>query len=102
MRKFIMTLLAVFTFIPSAFAAQEVRVKVNGMVCDFCARAIEKVFTKEEAVSSVTVDLTQKLITVRLKDGQTLDDERVTALVTDSGYAVAGIERAEVSDGQSL
>lgn len=98
MRKFIITTLAVLAFAPSAFAAQEVRVKVNGMVCDFCAQAIEKVFGKEEAVSSVKVDLTEKLITVQLKDGQNMDDQRVMELVTDSGYAVAGIERAEAKN----
>ena len=32
-------------------------VNVNGMVCDFCARGIEKTFVKDKAVKRVDVDL---------------------------------------------
>ena len=78
------------------------KVNVNGMVCDFCARAIEKVFSKQEAFEAVDVNLTDKLITVTMKDGQNIDDEGITKLVNDSGYAVVGIERegGEVSDDE--
>ena len=30
---------------------------VNGLVCDFCAQALKKVFQKEEAVKALKVDL---------------------------------------------
>lgn len=70
-----------------------VKVGVNGMVCDFCARAIEKVFTRHEAVQAVDVNLDDKLITVDLKDGQSLDDEAITKMVNDSGYALVDITR---------
>ncbi len=77
----------------SAFAGDVVKINVNGMVCDFCARAIEKVFGKQEPVEAVDVNLTDKLITVTMKDGRNMDDEAITKLVNDSGYAVASIER---------
>tara|TARA_A100001035_G_C27557318_1_gene396966 strand:- start:251 stop:646 length:396 start_codon:yes stop_codon:yes gene_type:complete len=32
-------------------------VNVNGMVCDFCARGIEKTFVKDKAVKRIDVDL---------------------------------------------
>lgn len=92
-----LALLTFFTliFAPSAFAAEIVKIKVNGMVCDFCARAIEKVFSKQEAIQTIEVNLTDKMITAILKDGQTLDDETITSLVKDSGYVVAEITREE-------
>ncbi len=72
-----------------------VRVSVNGLVCDFCARALEKVFGKQEAVSSIDVNLDDKIITINFQDGQMLDDETITALITDSGYNVEAIHHAK-------
>jgi len=66
-------------------------VKVNGMVCDFCAQSIKKVFSKNDAVKGVFVDLDNGEIIVDYKDGQTLTDEELTDLITDSGYTVTEI-----------
>lgn len=87
-------------FAQPAFAGETVRVNVNGLVCDFCARAVEKVFGGQAAVDQIKVDLSTKLITIGMKDGQTLDDATITKLVNDSGYALVSIERAEAADGQ--
>jgi len=70
-----------------------VTAKVNGMVCDFCARAVTKVFGKEDAVESVHVDLDSGEIHVTLKSGAELSDERVAALVKKSGYDLVSIDR---------
>ena len=32
-------------------------VNINGMVCDFCARGIEKTFVKDKAVKRIDIDL---------------------------------------------
>lgn len=95
MRKLFLITTCSILFASPAFAGETVNVRVNGMVCDFCARAVEKVFTKQDAVESLTVDLSAKQITVLMKDGQTLGDDVITKLVTDSGYALVGIERGE-------
>lgn len=68
-------------------------VKVNGLVCDFCARATEKVFGKREEVAGVKVDLDSGKVTIAVKPGQTLDDETVSGLILDAGYNVTGITR---------
>lgn len=87
-------------FVSPAFAAgQEVTVNVNGLVCDFCARAIEKVFGKKDEISAVKVDLDQKIIALNFKDGQNIDDETITKLVTDAGYNVVSIARSQVPSG---
>ncbi|GAB5455675.1 MAG: hypothetical protein Hens2KO_19040 [Henriciella sp.] len=71
-------------------------VNVKGMVCDFCARAVTKVFGKNDAVENVHVDLDNGEIHVGLKPGESLTDEEVETLVKKSGYAMVSIER-EVS-----
>lgn len=78
----------------STISAQTmVTAKVNGMVCDFCARAVTKVFGKEDAVENVHVDLDKGEIHVTLKTGAELTDERVASLVKKSGYDLVSIAR---------
>ncbi|MEM1376769.1 MAG: heavy-metal-associated domain-containing protein [Pseudomonadota bacterium] len=71
-------------------------VNVKGMVCDFCARAVTKVFGKNDAVENVHVDLDNGEIHVGLKQGASLTDDEVESLVKKSGYAMVSVER-EVS-----
>ena len=98
MKKLFLTFAFTVLLTPAAYAGEIVKIGVNGMVCDFCARAIEKVFMKQDAVESIDVNLTDKNITVDMKDGKTLNDDTITNLVNDSGYALAEIKREEGGD----
>ena len=97
MKKIILVLALLILSTP-AMAAERLEISVNGLVCDFCARAIEKVFSKEDSVASVTVNLTTKIITAILKDQKTLSDERVKTLITDAGYNMVSITRDQVTE----
>ena len=81
-------------------ATQTVFVDVNGLVCDFCARALEKVFSKQDAVQDIDVNLDTKVVTINFKDGQTLEDDQIKKLITDSGYNVENIrhESSEIPE----
>ena len=68
-------------------------ISVNGLVCDFCARSIEKLFSKKESVKSINVNLEQMLITISLKKGKSLNDDIITKVITDSGYDIREISR---------
>jgi copper chaperone CopZ len=79
---------------PAASGAGEtVTIQAQGLVCDFCARAMEKVLLKRPEVAGIAVDLTAKRVVVRLKPGAQLDDPTLKSLVETSGYSVAGITR---------
>ena len=69
------------------------RISVNGLVCDFCARSIEKLFSKKESVKSINVNLEEMLITISLKKGKSLNDDIITKVITDSGYDIREIRR---------
>lgn len=77
-----------------AAAGETVTASVNGLVCDFCAQSVKKVFRKEAAVSDVKVDLDAGKVVIVMKPGKTLADERIKTLIKKSGYALTGIERA--------
>ena len=70
-----------------------IRVNVKGLVCDFCARAIEKVFMKEKSVAGLTVNLEGKEIKIYTKKGMNIDDDIIREKIKDSGYIVSSIER---------
>ena len=86
----------VINLVLSAVAsADTIHAKVNGMVCGFCATGIEKTFKAQPQVKTVNVDLDMKLVTVAMKDGQTIDDARLKKLIGNAGYSVVSIERSK-------
>jgi len=91
----IVSALMVLSVSPAFAVGQVVHVGVNGLVCDFCARTIEKTFGKQEAVEGVNVNLDEKLVTINFKDGQSLDDDTITQIITDAGYNVEKIHRMD-------
>ena len=70
-----------------------INIKVSGLVCDFCARSLEKVFLKRGDVEGVKVDLGKGSVMVAMKPGLTIDDATLTKLIADSGYNVSAIQR---------
>ena len=101
MRLFLSILLVLFFVIldykvslsETKIEEQTVRVSVNGLVCDFCARSIEKLFSKKESVKSIDVNLENMIITINLKKGKKLNDDIVRQVIKDSGYDVTEINR---------
>jgi len=79
----------------AAVSAETIRATVNGMVCGFCATAIEKTFKKQPEVNAVNVDLKDRLVTVTTKPGQTIDDPKFKKLMTNTGYSVVSIDRSK-------
>jgi mercuric ion binding protein len=79
------------TLTTTAFAAEKVEITVKGMVCSFCSQGITKKFN-DEKVKSVNVDLGKHLVTIELNEGQKLTNEKITQILTDSGYGVEKIE----------
>tara|TARA_Y100000589_G_scaffold264065_1_gene254664 strand:+ start:213 stop:518 length:306 start_codon:yes stop_codon:yes gene_type:complete len=77
------------------FKNEVLRISVNGLVCDFCARSIEKLFSKKEAVQSINVNLEEMLITISIKKGKNLSDDIIKEVITDSGYDIRKINRGK-------
>ena len=77
----------------NAACEDTIDIKVSGLVCDFCARSLEKVFLKRGDVAGINVDLGKGSIVVAMKPGLTIDDATLTKLITDSGYSVNAVQR---------
>jgi copper chaperone CopZ len=83
-----------FNFL-SADESYDIKIHVKGMVCDFCARSVEKTFSSTKVVESVNVDLDLGVIELKLKEGETLSDEKIKKLIKANGYALESIKRNE-------
>ena len=86
-------LLIVALLTASAVQAETIEMKVNGLVCGFCARGIEKTLRKDLATADVFVSLEDKLVAVVLQEGRSIPDDVLTKEVTNAGYTVKHIER---------
>lgn len=73
--------------------AADVVVSVNGLVCDFCAQAIDRSFRRRAEVNAVRVDLTEKLVSIDFRPNQSLDDDTIRDIITRAGYTVTNVRR---------
>jgi len=71
-------------------------VAVEGMVCDFCAQAIQKVFLKKEEVAGITVDLDNQNVVIALKENKNITDNAIEDLFINAGYNVSEINREKL------
>jgi mercuric ion binding protein len=95
MKRILIAALAAALFASPAYAARSIKASVNGLVCSFCAAAIEKRLKALTEVKAVYVDLTKKVVAVELKDGKDITPEKIAEEIKDSGYDVVSIARSE-------
>jgi len=84
--------------IVNALQSKIIDIEVEGMVCDFCAQSIEKVFMKQPGVAVVYVNLDRGNVHIKMadvfeKDEDGISDIRIRKLFEDAGYNVTNITR---------
>ncbi len=75
---------------------EPVVVKVLGVVCEFCAKAMNRTFGRREEIAAVHVDLDSKTLNLVLKWKGAMDDAEIDRLVARSGYKTRSIHRGSV------
>lgn len=75
--------------------AETIEMKVNGLVCAFCAQGIEKTFRKNSVVTDVVVSLEDRLVAIEVTPGKDIPDEELRKALTDTGYDVKAISRTQ-------
>ena len=75
---------------------------VLGVVCDFCAIAMNKIFGDQPEVAAVYVDLDTKALSLVLSPSGSLSDAAIADLAVQAGYRIAAIRRDEAALGGSL
>ena len=71
-------------------------VAVEGMVCDFCAQAIERVFMKREEVAGITINLDDQNVIISLKSEKDIENTIIEELFLNAGYNIQTIDRKKL------
>lgn len=67
-------------------------IKVQGMVCAFCAQGVEKNFNKQDEVKETKVDLDKMEVFIRFEKGKQLNEKEIEKIVTGAGYKYKGLK----------
>ena len=67
-------------------------VSVNGMVCDFCARGIEKTFRKDVALKKIDVDLSQGKLLLAYSINKEIIPEEIGHRIMVNGQNMTGLQ----------
>lgn len=95
MKKFVLMLFAL-SFSATGYAAS-IKAEVNGMVCAFCAKGIEKKLKALPQSQAVFVDLKKHIVVLELKENQAVPLDDFKAIIKDAGYDVSSAEVVEKS-----
>lgn len=94
---FTLVLISLLGSVSLSYAEETITAEVHGMVCEFCAVGLEQQFEKCDEVETIAVSLEEGTVRLTLKEGQTMDDERITQIITDNGINVASINRSDTA-----
>lgn len=94
MVRFFPALVIAMMFVEPTHAGT-IEMKVNGLVCGFCAQGIEKTLRRNPATADVIVSLENRLVAVATKDGKDIEDRELTQALKDAGYDVKSITRTD-------
>ena len=67
-------------------------ISVSGMVCDFCARGIEKTFTRDKSVLKVDVDLSGGKVLIAYGKEKNIDFEEIKIKIMSNGQNATGLQ----------
>ncbi len=70
-------------------------VSVQGMVCDFCARGIEKTFGKDTRVSKIDVDLESGKVLLAYPIATDIDTDDIEKMILINGLNTSDIQIVE-------
>jgi len=90
MKKILFLFLMLITTI--AHADQIAEVNVTGMVCDFCARGIEKTFMKDVNVKKVDVNLEDGKVLITYANQAEINFEDIQEKITANGQTAVDMK----------
>ena len=79
-------------FVENLSDAQIAVVDVNVMVCDFCARGIEKTFQKDSSIKRIDVDLSKGKVLLAYSNGVEIDFDDIKKKILANGQNATGMK----------
>ena len=88
MKQALKMLIILFTIGISTSLAQsdEVKVRVDGLSCPFCAYGLEKKLNDLDGVENINIDLEEGLVTMQVIDGEKISEEDINTKIKEAGF----------------
>ncbi|MDG2061768.1 MAG: heavy metal-associated domain-containing protein [SAR86 cluster bacterium] len=83
------------TFVSNLKGKQVAIISVSGMVCDFCARGIEKTFRRDKSVLKVDVDLTGGKVLIAYSSEKNIDFKDIKMKIMSNGQNATDLQIIE-------
>lgn len=71
-------------------------VKVKGMVCDFCARGIEKTFSKDKNVKKIDVDLSKGRVMIAYAENVDINFDDIKTKILSNGQTAVEMQLIKI------
>ena len=84
-------------FVSDLGSSQVVIVDVNGMVCDFCARGIEKTFYDDALVKRVLVSLETGKVLIAYDNAKKVDFGEIKNIFLSNGQSATGMTLKKIT-----
>jgi len=93
MRKAIKLIIILFLLGISTSLAQsnEVKVRVDGLSCPFCAYGLEKKLNEVDGVDSIFIDFEEGLVLMQVTDSESISEEEIRTKIEEAGFTPRGI-----------
>jgi copper chaperone CopZ len=86
-----------YNFFSNGLSSSQVAVvKVKGMVCDFCARGIEKTFSKDKNVKKIDVDLTKGRVVIAYTENVDINFDDIKTKILSNGQTAVEIQLIKI------
>ncbi len=88
MRQAIKLIIILFLLgISTSFAqSDEVKVRVDGLSCPFCAYGLEKKLNEVDGVDSIFIDFEEGLVVMQLTDSENISEEEIRTKIEEAGF----------------
>ena len=88
MRPVIKMILIIFLLGISSTLAQssEVKVRVDGLSCPFCAYGLEKKLNDLDGVESINIDFEEGLVVLQVTDSENISEEEIRTNIEKAGF----------------
>ena len=83
-------------FLEGLTSSRVVIISVHGMVCDFCARGIEKAFKKDKSVKKIDIDLNQGKVLVAYTRNKKIDFADIKKTILSNGIDATKMRILEI------
>jgi mercuric ion binding protein len=73
-------------FSASLAQSNEVKIRVDGLSCPFCAYGLEKKLNELDGVDSIFIDFEEGLVVMQVTDLQKISEEEIITKIEEAGF----------------